>query len=157
MTQPAILSLLRAHFNTAAHVRWLAAGVVVGLCGWRWGASPVCAWSLKLVTGFGPMLMLPLLVGIALAGVARTMSSRTGTLAYGAFRKLQPWLLAKMLRAASAFVGVAAAATVCWGATGSTNAFATSLLGSLFAVTFAYSWAGMVIIAGDLVQSRAAD
>lgn len=47
-----------------------------------------------------------------LAIVARTKTNRTRTLASGDFRSLQPWLLAKMLRAASAFMGVASVATV---------------------------------------------
>jgi hypothetical protein len=112
---------------------------------------------LKFATGFGAMLVLPLLMTMVLAIVARTVTSRAGTLAYGDFLNLQPWLLGKTLRAASAFLGVAAAATVCWALTGSTNAISTALLGSLFAVTFAYCWAGMVIIARDLVQARRAD
>lgn len=148
--------LLRSHFDTAAHLRWLSAGGVVGLCAWRWGGAPISAWGLQLVTGFGATLVVPLLLAIVLAIVARTRNNRAGTLAYGDFRNLQPWLLAKMLRAASAFMGVAAVATVCWYITGSAHALATALLGVWFAGVFAYCWAGMVIIADDLIQTRVA-
>lgn len=133
---------------------WFAVGAAVGLCAWRLGASPVSAWGLKLATGFGAMLVLPLMAAIVLAIMARMVDGRAGALAYGDFFNILPWLLAKVQRAASAFFGVVTVAAVCWTVVGSTNALAVVLLGTLFGSAFAYCWAGMVFITRDVHLTR---
>lgn len=145
---------LRSQFDTTASMRWGVASAALGLCAWRWGASPVSSWGLKLVTGFGASLVLTLLAAAVLAVVARTLTSRAGAVAYGYFLNVLPRLLAKVQRAASAFAGVVVVAAPCWCISGSTNALAVALLGSLFCGAFAYCWVGLVVIAQDLSRTR---
>lgn len=145
---------LRSQFDATACMRWSAAGAAVGLCAWRWGTSSVYSWGLKLVTGFGASLVLPLFAATLLAVAARMLTSRAGALAYGDFLNVRPWLLAKVQRAASAFAGVGVVAALCWCITGSTNALAVALLGSVFCGAFAYCWVGLVVIAEDLRRTR---
>ena len=154
MVHQSTLDHLRSQFDATACMRWGAAGAAGGLCAWRWGTSPVSSWGLKLVTGFGASLVLPLLAATLLAVAARTLTRRAGALAYGDFLNVLPWLLAKVQRAASAFARVVVVAALCWGITGSTNALAVALLGSLFCGAFAYCWAGLVVIAQDLSRTR---
>lgn len=154
MPHPSAFTLLRSHFDAATSGMWFAVGAAVGLCAWRWGTSPVSAWGLKLATGFGAMLVLPLLATILLSITARTASGSAGALAYGDFRYILPWLLSKVLRAAATFWGVVAVAAVCWCITGSSNAQTVMLSGAFVAGVFTYCWAGTVIIAGDLKRIR---
>lgn len=154
MAHQSTLILLRSHLDTTACMQWFGAGAAVGICAWRWGTSPVSAWGLSVANGFGASLVLPLLITILLAIVARTVPSRTGLLAYGDFLNLLPWLLARLQRAAFAFFGVVVAAMLCWGITGSIHALEVALLGSMFGGTCAYIWASMVFIARDLRSPR---
>lgn len=154
MSPPANRTLLRSRFKKAASMFWFAAGMAVGLCAWKWGTLPVTAWALKIVTGYGATLVLPLGAAIILAIVARALNGRAGSLAYGDFLNLQPWLLSQLLRAASAFFGVVVVAVLCWRVTGSTSALISALLSLVLGSGLAYSWVGIVSITNDLAIRR---
>lgn len=151
MIQESTLAVLRRHFNWSLSLHWFSAGAAIGICAWVWGQSQLSAWALKLATGFGALLILPLFVIVMLAVVAAVAKSRMGVLAYGDFRNLLPWMLAKLLRSASAFFGVVIVAGFCWCASGSINALYVVVLGSFFGGALAYCWSGMVLIAQDLL------
>ncbi|GJJ03411.1 hypothetical protein RugamoR64_39490 [Duganella rhizosphaerae] len=150
MVQESTLAVLRPHFHSSVSLRWFAAGTAVGIYAWEWGQSPLSAWALKLVTGFGALLVLPLCVVSILAIVALMSKNRMGVLAYGDFRNFLPWVLAKLLRSASAFFGVVVVAGVCWCVSGSVNALVVASLGSFLGGALAYCWGGMLLIAQDL-------
>jgi hypothetical protein len=145
-------ALLRRHFDVHACLRWFIVGAVLGMCAWRWGTSQWPIWGLKLSAGFGAVLILLLVAATMLGIVAHIIRGRTGVLAFGDFRNLQPWMLSKLLRTTSVFAGMVAIAALWWCATGSGNALNVVLAGSLLGSVLAYIWCCLVLMAADLGQ-----
>lgn len=153
MHQQSIVTELRSGLNVIAFIPWCAVGTVITTCAWQWGDSPLPAWGLTLTTGMGGCLVMQMVAVTLLGIVALTVKSRAGVLALGCFRKFQPRLLVRLLRAASVLFGVAIAATVYWHVTGSVQAQDVAIYSVVIGITLAYIRCIMVRIGCYLHQS----
>jgi hypothetical protein len=152
MSQQSTFQILHKHFNEPVCSRGFLVGLFIGIAAWFWGRSPLPALALKFASGFGGLLASVLGVVLVLAVTALLTKNRTRYLAYGYFQKVLPWVLGKLLRATSVFLGLIVAAAVCWGCTGSSNALKTVVYGMVLGSMLAYCWSGLVVISDDLAK-----
>lgn len=70
MFNKSTLALLFKHFDKTVCLKWSTIGVFVGILGWIWGQSKIPTTILKFASGFGWMLIAPMLVASILFLVA---------------------------------------------------------------------------------------
>ncbi|HWK61211.1 MAG TPA: hypothetical protein VNT00_07310 [Eoetvoesiella sp.] len=150
MFNKSTLALLFKHFDKTVCLKWSTIGVFVGILGWIWGQSKIPTTILKFASGFGWMLIAPMLVASILFLVAYFSKGRKSHLAYGDFQNAVAWAHPKLLRAISVFLGLMLSAAVCWAVTDSIYALKTVLLSALLNGVLLWIWAALLVTADEL-------
>ena len=152
MTKESTYIVLLRYFDKTACLKWLSAGIAIGIPGWIWGESTIPALLLKYVSGFGWGLIALVYAAIILSFMALCLQGRVGHLSHGDFQNVLRWGHPKLLRVTSVLFGLVLIAAVCWGITGSVNALKTVLLGTLLSSALVWYWVGLAVIDDELLK-----